>query len=411
MTSERAKIQTKEDITDFFGPFCYGFPQEQREEGLFRFGVGTIGNVPGMREIYAEVLDRIRPTLLSSFGRYPGTQGYMPLNEILAELLTRETGCETKPEQIILTNGGYDAINQAIFGYTGMEGRVAFATPSFPYWPAVRRNACRWVALDFPDAEAYRTGLGEEVARRIASGTRLDLLILNAPHNPLGVFPADATLTEVGRLAESKGFSILLDEVYRAFSHRKRPWVGAALPMDRTIVIDSISKRFGLPTLRLGYLRVAAEDVPPLRAGIANEVIGINLMSAIFAHGLIETLLERDALDLIPREIARRHHLLEEGLRPVRDFGVRLGALEGGIFRLLDVGELVERTGKSVDELVEFLRERDLEVVAARLLYPVGFQGTMAPVIRLSVGSESRIEAGSARLCEAFETLWKTPRA
>lgn len=91
----------------------------------------------------------------------------------------------------------------------------------------------------------------DALARRIRPQTRL--LSVTTPHNPTGVRLSDEALRGVLDLAERHGCHALVDETYRDISGHALPPVAATLSR-RAISVSSVSKAYGLPGLRIGWL-------------------------------------------------------------------------------------------------------------------------------------------------------------
>jgi aspartate/methionine/tyrosine aminotransferase len=81
------------------------------------------------------------------------------------------------------------------------------------------------------------------------------LLYLNQPHNPTGTLMDAATFKRVGELVRSGGLVLFSDEVYRELEHDPQDRLPAACDIDeRAVSLGSISKSYGLPGLRIGWL-------------------------------------------------------------------------------------------------------------------------------------------------------------
>jgi aspartate/methionine/tyrosine aminotransferase len=90
------------------------------------------------------------------------------------------------------------------------------------------------------------------------------IIYVNTPHNPTGLLmPADV-LEQVNRLAASRGIIVFCDEVYRELEHNPVNRLPAACEVyERAVSLGSMSKTYGLPGLRLGWL--VSKDAEILR--------------------------------------------------------------------------------------------------------------------------------------------------
>ena len=91
----------------------------------------------------------------------------------------------------------------------------------------------------------------ERVKRAITPATRL--ISVTHPHNPTGACLSEEQLAQLARLAEDKGIYVLVDETYRDMVFgRQRPLAAEYSP--RIISVSSLSKTYGLPGLRTGWI-------------------------------------------------------------------------------------------------------------------------------------------------------------
>ena len=79
------------------------------------------------------------------------------------------------------------------------------------------------------------------------------LVSLTYPHNPTGVLINEAKLKAIIELIERKGTYLLVDETYRDMSFGEKLPIAASLS-DRVISISSMSKSYGLPGIRIGWI-------------------------------------------------------------------------------------------------------------------------------------------------------------
>lgn len=91
----------------------------------------------------------------------------------------------------------------------------------------------------------------DELASRITPQTRL--VSVTYPHNPTGVVLGEAQLRALIELVEQRGCYLLVDETYRDLHRGPAPPAAAQLST-RAISVSSLSKAFGLPGIRIGWI-------------------------------------------------------------------------------------------------------------------------------------------------------------
>ncbi len=96
---------------------------------------------------------------------------------------------------------------------------------------------------------------------KIANGAKL--IVINFPHNPTGWLPSAKEFRQIISIAESTGAWVLSDEMYRMLEHDPKATLPSAAALyPRAIALGGLSKAFGLPGLRVGWL--AAQDASVL---------------------------------------------------------------------------------------------------------------------------------------------------
>jgi aspartate/methionine/tyrosine aminotransferase len=104
--------------------------------------------------------------------------------------------------------------------------------------------------LELRFESGYRMDM-DELAGMVSPRTRL--ISLTTPHNPTGTVLSESELRQAVEIAESCGAWLLVDETYRGLSYVGTTPVAASLS-PRAISVSSLSKTWGLPGLRLGWL-------------------------------------------------------------------------------------------------------------------------------------------------------------
>ncbi|MBI9077113.1 MAG: aminotransferase class I/II-fold pyridoxal phosphate-dependent enzyme [Desulfatibacillum sp.] len=113
-----------------------------------------------------------------------------------------------------------------------------------------------WV-LDETDAWAPNLDALERLLR-----PETKLVVVNFPHNPTGSVPGPGFLTSLYALLEERGIYLLSDEMYRFLEPGDAPvLVPACQEYSRAVTLGGLSKAFGLPGLRLGWLVTRDADL------------------------------------------------------------------------------------------------------------------------------------------------------
>jgi aspartate/methionine/tyrosine aminotransferase len=173
-------------------------------------------------------------------------------HELRSSIAETYQGCDA--ENVLVTTGAIEA-NFLLFNVLLDAGDHVIAPhPAYQQLYSVPRAlGCEVSLWEVGAASGYRYDLSA-LERLVRPATRL--IVVNTPHNPTGAMLSAAELARVYALAESVGATVVGDEAYR--------WLAVpggepfAPPMfehgPRGISVGTISKSFGLPGLRIGWL-------------------------------------------------------------------------------------------------------------------------------------------------------------
>lgn len=183
---------------------------------------------------------------------YVQTNGTVPLRERISGLYP-----EAAPRNVVVTAGGAEANFLALWELVSAGDRVVFQLPTYGQTPGL----ARWLGAEV-DSFRLREERGWEVepgaARRaITPDTRL--VVVTNPNNPTGARLSDRARREIVEAAAEAGAWILADEVYRGAELDGRETESLWGEHDRVLVTHSLSKAYGLPGLRLGWVTGPAD--------------------------------------------------------------------------------------------------------------------------------------------------------
>lgn len=177
---------------------------------------------------------------------YSDHRGKPELRELIAA-----SDAALRADDVLLTMGAAGALFMVA---TSLLDRDSHAVVAFPNYSTnietPRAIGCRVDLLELRFEEGYRLD-PDRFAALMMPETRL--VSLTAPHNPTGSLIDEADLRTVVALVEERGAYLLLDETYREMTFGPTLPLAATLS-PRVISVSSVSKSFGLPGLRIGWL-------------------------------------------------------------------------------------------------------------------------------------------------------------
>jgi aspartate/methionine/tyrosine aminotransferase len=162
------------------------------------------------------------------------------------------------PDDILITTGAIEA-NYLLFNALLAPGdEVVSVFPAYQQLYTVPEAiGCTVQTVTLREEDGYRYDV-DELRRLVTDRTRM--VVINTPHNPTGSALSAAECRAAYDIADSVGAYVLADEAYR--------WItvdGVPLPPPmrnlgpRAISVGTLSKPFGIPGLRLGWMAATAE--------------------------------------------------------------------------------------------------------------------------------------------------------
>lgn len=148
-------------------------------------------------------------------------------------------------DEIIVLSPAYDALANMFEHVVGLE------------------NVRKW---EFVAQEQQWQLNFEQLEMLISPNTKL--LVVNFPHNPTGYLPSQDQMDELVEIVEKNDLLLFCDEMYFGLVHSGTPEIRSAVDLtNRAIVLSGLSKTYGLPGLRTGWLVIKDEE---LRQNIIN---------------------------------------------------------------------------------------------------------------------------------------------
>lgn len=197
--------------------------------------------------------------------KYPESNGSRLLRERIALLYPGATA-----DNVLVTNGTSEANYTALWKLLEPGDRAAVMIPSYLQTNGLARayggraDAYRLVPRARRRGEDARWELDVDSLRR-AVGKRTRVVVVTNPNNPTGAVLTPAEMDAILEAARSAGAWIVADEVYRGAEldgDAESPTFWGSYP--RVLVTSGLSKAYGLPGLRIGWIAGPAREIAAL---------------------------------------------------------------------------------------------------------------------------------------------------
>jgi aspartate/methionine/tyrosine aminotransferase len=188
------------------------------------------------------------------------------LRENLAGLYSAR-GLGVDKEDLLIANAGIDANHIVIASLVGPGDHVICHYPTYEQLYQLPKSLGAEVTLwKTEPSKKWQLDI-DELKGMIKDNTKM--IIVNNPHNPSGAIISRAKLEAIVDLAEQKGIYIMSDEAFRPLfhsilpSHEDFPPSAINLGYRKTVVTSTMSKAYGLPGIRVGW--IASKDKEIIR--------------------------------------------------------------------------------------------------------------------------------------------------
>lgn len=162
-------------------------------------------------------------------------------------------------DEVLVTVGAEEGIFLALQALLGPDDHAVTLIPNYQSLESVAAGLCAVTGVPL-DADRGWALDPDRLAAALRPNTRA--ILLNFPHNPTGSLPRHSVFHAVVEIARSRGIWILSDEVFRGLERRDEDRLPAMAEIyERGLSVGVLSKAYGLPGLRLGWLAGRDRDL------------------------------------------------------------------------------------------------------------------------------------------------------
>ena len=204
--------------------------------------------------------------------RYTPTGGIPALREALAAKTLRDSNFSVTPQQVMVTNGGKQAIANAFAVLCDPGDEVIVLAP---FWTTYPESIALAGGTPVMVASDERSGFRSSVEELEAAFTpRTKALLFVSPSNPTGAVYPREEIEAIGHWAVERGLWVLTDEIYEHLvyggaAHHSMPVLVPELA-DRYLVVNGVAKTYAMTGWRVGWL-IGPPDVVKAAANLQSH--------------------------------------------------------------------------------------------------------------------------------------------
>jgi aspartate/methionine/tyrosine aminotransferase len=220
--------------------------------------------------------------------KYTPTAGLPELREAVAVKTRRDSGLDVAPSQILVTNGGKQAIANSFAVLCDPGDEVLVLAPYWTTYPeSIALAGGVPVVIPTGAAAGFRVTVDQLEAALTA---RTKVLLFVSPSNPTGAVYPKGEIEAIGRWAAAHGLWVLTDEIYEHLvygdaEHHSMPVLVPDLA-DRCIVVNGVAKTYAMTGWRVGWMIGPADVVTAatnLQSHETSNVANVSQWAAVAA--------------------------------------------------------------------------------------------------------------------------------
>jgi aspartate aminotransferase len=195
--------------------------------------------------------------------RYTPTGGIPALRQAIADKTERDSGLVVSAAQVLVTNGGKQAVANAFAVLCDPGDEVLVLAPYWTTYPeAIRLAGGTPVVVSSDETTGFRSSV-EDLEAAWTPNTKALLFV--SPSNPTGAVYPREEIEAIGRWALAKGIWVLTDEIYEHLvyggaEHHSMPVLVPELA-DRCLVANGVAKTYAMTGWRVGWLIGPADAI------------------------------------------------------------------------------------------------------------------------------------------------------
>ncbi|MBU6347918.1 MAG: pyridoxal phosphate-dependent aminotransferase [Actinomycetales bacterium] len=220
--------------------------------------------------------------------RYTPAAGIPELRSAVATKTLRDSGYSVEASQVLITNGGKQALYNAFATLLNPGDEVLLPAPYWTTYPeAIRLAGGVPVEIMTDEGTGYRTSVS---ALDAALTEKTKVLVFVSPSNPTGAVYSPAEVEAIGQWALEKGIWVVTDEIYEHLVYGDAEF--SSMPVlvpdltDKCVVVNGVAKTYAMTGWRVGWM-IGPDDVVKaatnLQSHATSNVANVSQIAALAA--------------------------------------------------------------------------------------------------------------------------------
>lgn len=310
--------------------------------------------------------------------RYTPAAGLPEMKEAVVQKTLQDSGTKITPSQVIVTNGGKQAVYQAFQVILDDGDEVLVPAPYWTTYPeAIKLAGGKQVDVFAGSDQGYKVTV-EQLEAAYTKKTKA--LLICSPSNPTGAVFSKQELTDIGNWVATKpNLWVISDEIYQnvVYDGIRAYSITELVPQiqDRTIMVNGVAKSYAMTGWRLGWMIApddAAKAAGNLQSHLTSNVSNISQRAAIAAITG-----DQEPIQKMLAAFDRRRKLAVSELNKIP--GMMTPNPDGAFYVYPDVSGLLGKTwaGKQITSSLELadmiLEQAEVALVPGEAFGPSGY--------------------------------------
>jgi aspartate/methionine/tyrosine aminotransferase len=274
--------------------------------------------------------------------RYTPAGGLPELKTAIAEKTLRDSGYKVEPSQVLVTNGGKQALYNAFAALLDPGDEVLLPAPYWTTYPeSIALAGGKAVEVMTDESTGYRTSISQ-LEKALTPKTKA--LVFVSPSNPTGAVYSPAEVEAIGQWAVEKELWVITDEIYEHLVYGDAEF--SSMPVlvpelaDKCIVVNGVAKTYAMTGWRVGWM-IGPNDIVKAATNLQSHATS-NVSNVAQIAALAAVSGDLKAVEEMKVAFDRRRILITKMLNEIE--GINCPEPEGAFYVYPSVKNLLGKT-------------------------------------------------------------------